>query len=61
MIKAPIHPDQSALEHDEDISENFKVIVRVRPLLAREILNGCSFSIVIPDLPIFPNHLMSPI
>jgi len=37
-------PDkQISVEEDDN---NFKVLVRVRPLLSREILNGCSFSIV---------------
>ena len=47
MIKRQIDQQDNASFDDEyESEENFKVIVRVRPLLAREILNGCSFSIV---------------
>lgn len=33
-------------ENDDMPDNNFKVLVRVRPLLPREILNGGCFSIV---------------
>lgn len=33
-------------ENESSDENNFKVFVRVRPLLSREILNGSTFSIV---------------